>query len=99
MSDTTTPTDPPTVAGETGFVISLDWEADDMIRRLLDVLADATYAVSVTPHDGEPFDAMTGRNEAGDITFTPWDLAHDIPEPDTTPLVFDFESIDGVHAY
>ena len=99
MTDTTPTSDPPMIAGETGFVISLDWEADDMIRRLLDVLAEANYAVSVTPHDGEAFDAMTGRNDDGAVTFTPWDLAGDIPTPDTTPVVFDTEAIDGLHVY
>lgn len=102
MTDITAiPDDPPVIAGETGFVISLDWEADSMIDRILGIFADVEYMVAVTPHLGDAFDAKVSldADDSGRIVFVPWNIAADTPVPDAEPVPYVAADIDGVHVY
>lgn len=99
MTNTTTAEpDEATIAGSTGFVLSIEWESRDYIRRALDLFVDAAVAVTVSDDSTPAFDAMIRRTDDG-IVFVPWDLDADEAVKLADPVPFDTEVIDGIHVY
>lgn len=98
MSEDTRPLAPeqPPIAGEDGFIISLGWDAIDIIDEVLTTLATRQYVVAVTPNEGEPFDATIVAIDDG-IFFRPYST--DTLEYTGHPVPFRGETIDGIHVY
>lgn len=91
------PVDDATIPGSTGFVLSIDWEAGDLIRNVVDLLADRELSVAVDTGDTPAFDAKVLRTDDG-IVLQPWNIEGDsILQAD--PVPFDIEVIDGLHVY
>lgn len=88
--------DDATIAGSTGFVLSIDWEGFDYILRVLGGLDDLLVAVTTSGED-PPFDARVRSTDDG-IAFEPWDADEDKPTGEDL-VFFDVETIDGLHVY